>query len=112
MSTTSQFHTIKSLAYLMIGLAGATMAGSGQYMHEMSLKNAKNNCIASGTKKSSCETKYASPYSLMNTILMYGGCGFIVLGFCIVWLLGSSMFGARGMGMGMGMQYGGMYGGI
>lgn len=108
MSTVSQFSTLKSLVYMMIGLSGAVMAGSGQYMHDLSLKNARANCIARGDSKASCDKKYKSPYTLMNTILMYAGCGFVVLGFFIVWVLSSSMFARPMMGMGMGM---GGYGG-
>lgn len=110
-ATMSQFSSLKSLSYMMIGLAGAVMAGSGQYMHDLSIKNDRKQCIASGASKASCEKKYASPYTLMNTILMYAGCGFVVLGFFLVWILSSSMF-ARPMGMGMGMGMGGMYGGM
>lgn len=114
MSTISQFSTLKSLAYMMIGISGAVMAGSGQYMHDLSIKNARANCITRGESKASCEKKYKSPYTLMNTILMYAGCGFVVFGFFVVWILSSSMFArpAMGMGMGMGMGGMGMYGGF
>lgn len=95
----------------MIGLAGATMAGSGQYLHANSLKNAKNQCIDSGRNQKTCEKEFKSPYSMINTILMYAGSGFIVAGFLVVWFLSSSFFGPRGYGMGgMGMMgMGGMY---
>jgi hypothetical protein len=100
----SQFSAVKSLSYLMIGIGGAAMAGSGQYLVDMNLKNARDNCIKSGASKASCESKYKSPFSTLNKVLMYGGCGFVLAGFIVVWFLTSSMMGGRGYGGGMGMM--------
>ena len=108
----SQFSSIKSLSYLMIGLAGAAMAGSGQYLAESSLKNARDTCIKSGASKQSCETKYKSPFTMFHKVLMYAGCGFVLGGFIVVWFLTSNFsrpMGGYGGGMGMmGMGMGGM----
>ena len=108
--TQSSFLHMNSLFLLMIGLAGATIVGSGQFMHLQSLKNGYNNCIKSGNKQTSCAAKYESPYGKLGYITMYGGCIFIVAAWLVLAIVKSSLFSGYSMGgMGMGgMGMGGM----
>jgi uncharacterized membrane protein len=112
----SSFLHMNSLFLLMIGITGAAIVGTGQFMHARSLSSGLKNCIAGGNKKASCEAKYKSPYGKLGAITLYGGCIFIVAAWVILGLVKSNLFsGMRpggmmmgGMGMGggmMGQQY-------
>ena len=103
----------------MIGVTGAAIVGTGQFMHSRSLSNGLNNCIASGNKKESCQAKYKNPYGKLGVITLYGGCIFIVAAWIILGLVKSNLFsgirpgggmmmGGMGMGSMMGQYYPGM----
>ena len=115
----SSFLHMNNLFLLMIGVTGAAIVGTGQFMHSRSLSNGLNNCIASGNKKESCQAKYKNPYGKLGVITLYGGCIFIVAAWIILGLVKSNLFsgirpgggmmmGGMGMGSMMGQYYPGM----
>jgi hypothetical protein len=97
--------------HLLIALAGAAVTGYGaQKVGELKQIQVSNDkCLRQTLKKGqtkaalqqSCDKAYNTKGAMMNKVLMYGGCGFIVVTFLIISFMNSGF----GMGMGGGQYY-------
>lgn len=103
--------------HLLIALTGAALTGYGAQKvgESKQIQVSNDKCMKQTLKKgqtkeqlnASCDKAYNTSGGMMNKVLMYGGCGFILLVFIIMSMM-SSGFG-MGMGGGMGGQYGQQY---
>jgi hypothetical protein len=107
--------------HMLVGLAGATIAGYGgqQYGADLAAKELNDKCTknpplnkaAKETKAQrakSCNAKYPVSQMTLHRVMMYAGCGLIVAIFVAMWLMNTNIFGGI-VGGGGGGGYAGGY---
>lgn len=115
---------VSTFIHLLVGLAGASLAAyGGMQVGDDKLNEALNKkCAAApipapkagkkaqtkAQQKAACDLKYPVGKAMLHKIMMYGGCGLIVVVFVILWFLGTSFGQSLGQGQ-FGQGYGGQY---
>jgi hypothetical protein len=102
---------VTTFVHLMIALVGASASAYGAQKVGEDKKNSQlyDKCIKQTVKKGSsksavvkaCDKAYGTG-GIMGKVLMYGGCGFIILAFIVISLMDSSFFGGGYGGYGGG----------